>query len=463
VCVVADPGRSDGPGAPPGAGRSDGPGNWPPSDGWHGPGNWSPFGGWHGPGNWSGAHAWQARRWRGRVGLAVIVALVQVVGARWAEHHHVIGRPLGPVGYALLLAGPVALLLRRRYPLPVLAITLAATLAYLVLNYPYGPVLLAPLVAILAAVRAGQRYGVWALCASAYLGYVVFGRLVPVIGATPTRAPGLGDALALGIWLLIVGALADAVRIRAVHFAEVARSRAESARARAEQNRRQAIQERLRMAQELHDVLGHHLSLISVQAGVGLHLMDERPEQARAALIAIKQASAEALREVRSVLGILRAQDGEEAPPRSPAPSLSNLSTLLQGANAQVVIEGEPRPLAAELDRAAYRIVQEALTNVRRHAGEDATVTVTIGYGPDELTVRIDDDGRGAPASGADPGTGEDEGTGPDGGAERDDGEGSGIPGMRARAAALGGTLVAGPGPAGGFRVHARMPILEPT
>src|SRR5439155_25583391 len=124
----------------------------------------------------------------------------------------------------------------------------------------------------------------------------------------------------VGAWLVVALAFAEMIRVRTAHFAEMARTRAESARARAEQEKRQASEERLRIAQELHDVLGHHLSLINVQAGVGLHLMDERPEQARAALTAIKQASAEALREVRAVLGVLRAD--EERAPRAPGPSL---------------------------------------------------------------------------------------------------------------------------------------------
>jgi signal transduction histidine kinase len=134
------------------------------------------------------------------------------------------------------------------------------------------------------------------------------------------------------------------------------------------------------------------------------------------------------------VLGVLRPED--EAAPRAPAPSLANLSTLVEGSDTEVVITGTARALPAELDRAAFRIVQEALTNVRRHAGLRARATVTIGYGGDELTVRVDDNGTGGqPAE-----------------------DGNGIAGMRARATALGGTLSAGPGPAGGFRVEAHLP-----
>jgi len=228
--------------------------------------------------------------------------------------------------------------------------------------------------------------------------------------------------------------LGEAARVQSRYLAELGRTRAEQARVRAEQQRRQASEERLRIARELHDVLGHHLSLINVQAGVGLHLMDEQPEQARTALVAIKQASAEALREVRSVLGVLRAQD--EQAPRTPAPSLANLAALADDAGARTVTEGVPRALPAELDRAAYRIAQEALTNVRRHAGPAASARVTIGYAPDALTVRVADDGIGGLAE-----------------------DGNGIAGMRARAVALGGTLTAGPADGSGFLVEARLPL----
>src|SRR5205823_6992342 len=202
-----------------------------------------------------------------------------------------------------------------------------------------------------------------------------------------------GEAVAALVTLGAVLLVGEVARTHARYMAELRRTRDEQARTRAEQQRRQASEERLRIARELHDVLGHHLSLISVQAGVGLHLMDEQPEQARTALLAIKQASAEALREVRSVLGVLRAED--EQAPRAPAPSLANLPALAEDAGARTVVEGTPRDLPAEVDRAAYRIAQEALTNVRRHAGTAATATVTIGYGADDLTVRVTDDGRG--------------------------------------------------------------------
>ncbi len=373
-----------------------------------------------------------------RLVLPVVVGLIQVFGTRAAQHNQPTARPLDLLAYALLLVGPAALAFRRAHRIPVLVVALAADLLYFLLGYAYGPIFLALLFAAGGAIMAGQRRAAWIACGAGYVAFVGFGWLVRSVYGVHVQRPTIGAAVAVAAWCLVTLAVSEAVRNRTRALAEMARARSEQQRSRAEQQRRQASEERLRIAQELHDVLGHHLSLINVQAGVGLHLMDERPEQARAALAAIKQASAEALREVRSVLGVLRSED--ERAPRAPAPSLTNLDALVEGTTTRVSITGTPRELPPELDRAAYRIAQEALTNVRRHAGTGATATVTIGYEPRALTVRVDDDGTG-PAGDLD--------------------SGSGLAGMRARASALGGTLTAGPGPAGGFRVEARMPLRE--
>jgi signal transduction histidine kinase len=377
---------------------------------------------------------WTHRGWPGRapaVRLAVLVAVAELVGTSVAARHQGGMRHLDALALALLVAGPVALLFRRRYRIVAVTVTVAVTVAYLLRGYPFGPVAFAPVAAAIGALRAGRRVPVWVLAGAGYLLCVGLGR-IPAIHVRYLR---FGEAF--GALLVVGGALllGEAARVQARYLAELTRTRDEQARVRAEQERRRASEERLQIARELHDVLGHHLSLINVQAGVGLHLMDEQPEQARTALRAIKQASAEALREVRSVLGVLRAED--EQAPRAPAPSLANLPALAEDAGARTVVEGLPREVPAELDRAAYRIAQEALTNVRRHAGPDATATVTLGYRPDALVVRVVDDGPG--------------------GAPGEDG--NGIAGMRARAAALGGTLTAGPGPTGGFQVEATLPF----
>jgi signal transduction histidine kinase len=248
----------------------------------------------------------------------------------------------------------------------------------------------------------------------------------------------------IAAWTAVALAIAEVARTRTEHFAEVARTRAEAARARQEQARRQASDERLRIAQELHDVLGHHLSLINVRAGVALHLLDTKPEQARDALGAIKLASSEALREVRTVLATL---NGDQSAPRAPAPGLADIDGLAEdargaGLTVHMRQNGSADKVPGEVGRAAYRIVQEALTNVRRHAGPAPTVDIDLHVGPDELRVRVDDSGVGPVPSTSD---------------------GNGIPGMRERAAALGGTLLADARPGGGFRVEARLPLPVPS
>jgi signal transduction histidine kinase len=205
---------------------------------------------------------------------------------------------------------------------------------------------------------------------------------------------------------------------------------------------RRASEERLRIARELHDALGHQLSLINVRAGVALHLDQELPAQARASLAAIKQASMDALGELRSVLDILRQQNQQA--PRSTMSTLVRLDALLAQAHAAGLqvrshIQGQVREVPGDVDMAAFRIVQEALTNVTRHAGP-ATATVRVAYGDQDLTVEVDDDGHG-------PGV-----------RNRADG-GMGLLGMWERVAALGGELQAGPRPGGGFRVRARLPL----
>jgi signal transduction histidine kinase len=366
----------------------------------------------------------------------VPVLLVQVIGTALAADGQ--SQQIDAFGYALLVAGPAALAVVRRLPLVALGVCLAATATYLSIDYARGPFFVAALVALFIAVRRASRPAVWTMVAAAYAAYVL-------ITSTADRAwladPSLGTYFLVAAWTAVAVALAEGSRIRAAHFAEMMRAREEAKRARTEQARRQASEERLKIARELHDVLGHHLSLINVRAGVALHLLDSRPEQTREALGAIKQASAEALREVRGVLAALNPSD--ESAPRSPAPGLDDLDPLIEEARAaglavDVRLDGEARPLTAEVDRAAYRIVQEALTNVRRHAGPDAAVSVTIGYGTDGLTLRVED--TGTPQSTVDE-------------------EGNGIPGMRERAAALGGTLTAGPLPTGGFGVEACLPM----
>ncbi|MFP5071852.1 histidine kinase [Pseudonocardia nantongensis] len=340
------------------------------------------------------------------------------------------GTPIDGVAVALLAVGPLALVFRRSNRVAALAVTAGALVGYLGLGYPpTGPTGLALAVALVSAVAAGLHHRALAVvggAAAVLLGWFL-------LAGVPVPWAATGPVLA---WLAALFAGGALWRVR--------RERIEHARRAAEEERRRhAGEERLRIAQELHDVLGHHVSLINVQAGVALFLMDDDPEQTRTALTEIKRASRDLLREMRSTLGVLRGVD--EQAPRLPTPGLDRLDALLDEVRAAGLAvrrrtEGEPRPLPTGTDLAAYRIVQESLTNVRRHAGA-ATAVVTLGYGADVLDLRIHDDGAGPGPHAAD---------------------GTGLTGMRERARSAGGTLEAGAGPERGFRVHARLPAATP-
>jgi signal transduction histidine kinase len=372
--------------------------------------------------------------------LAVVLAAFLVFGTYFASLGQHGRRGLDAGAVALLLVAGGALAWRRRFPIAVLLVVFGATLTYFVVGYASGPIWLTMIIAYFTAVVAGHRLPAAVV---AVAGFLVFPWLDFLL--RDGRAPSPAGLAGLAAWLLVLLGVGEALRIRRERAAEAVRIREEEAR-------RRAGEERLRIARELHDALGHHLSLINMQSGVALHLNKELPEQAHSSLTAIKQASKEALTELRSVLDILR-QEGEPAA-RSPTWTLARLDDLVSQASAaglevRTETDGEVRRLPFAVDVAAFRIVQEALTNVTRHAGP-ATATVRVSYGERDLTVQVDDDGKGVEsASGRQP-------TDPDRQIPR---SGNGITGMRERAAALGGDLEAAPRPGGGFRVLARLPL----
>ncbi|MFZ0387398.1 MAG: histidine kinase [Solirubrobacteraceae bacterium] len=384
--------------------------------------------------------------------LSAVVLVVQLAGTHAVARHHAGAHPgawwattavrsLDWGAYLLLFVGPLALLAKRMYPRTVLAVVFAATATYALIGYPAGPVFLSLIVAFWYVVSRGDRV-VALICIAS--GWVIFLCLPWAIG-TGGR-PSVAQAVGLAAWLLVLLFAGEAVRARRERVAAVRRGREQEGLRRAEE-------ERLRIARELHDVLAHNISLINVQSGVALHLLDERPEQTRTALAVINDASAEALREIRSVLGVLRRVD--EPAPRRPAASLERLPELISlsaaaGLDVDVRIDGEPRPLPSDVDLAAYRIVQESLTNVTRHA-RTGRASVRVRYDDGELGLEVDDNGGGD----------DDGGTAGDSSraTEPSAGTGNGIVGMRERAAALGGELRAGPRADGGFRVSARLPL----
>ena len=238
-------------------------------------------------------------------------------------------------------------------------------------------------------------------------------------------------------WVVAVGVMFVASRIWRMHLREVEQRAEEAERTRDEVARRRAMEERLRIARELHDSLTHSISVIQVQAGVAEHLARKRGDTVPPALQAIQEAGADAARELRATLSVLRSTEDADG---SGLGQLENLVARARAAGlpVTVTVTGSERPLPADVDQAAYRIVQEALNNVTRHAGQ-ASTAVRLQYTPGGLTVQVDDEG-----------TGDSDG--------RTAGPGLGLLGMRERVSALGGRLQAGPRDCGGFRIHAELP-----
>jgi signal transduction histidine kinase len=369
---------------------------------------------------------------------AIAAAVIAIsVGATYASAgwHH--GQAAGITTYLLLAIGGASLIARRRYPVGVLAVTLAVAI------WPGADsqahlIWIALIVAFFTAVQARQRA---AAVASLVIGYAASVWPPWLIGTRGHASAGF--AVGLAIFLLFLLAVAEVIRARGQRTAALERSHQEELR-------RRAGEERMRIARDLHDVVAHNISVINVQANTALHLMDRQPDRARSALTTINEVSGQALVELRSVLGVLRAVD--EGAPRAPAPGLARLGDLADTAAAaglavRVEESGQRVPLPADVDLAAYRIVQEALTNSARHSS-GTNATIRIGYGEGALMVEVHDDGALRPP-GSPPG--------------QPRGAGSGIAGMTERAAALGGTLQAGPRPGGGFAVQARLPLPGPS
>ncbi|MDD1060340.1 histidine kinase [Streptomyces cocklensis] len=295
-----------------------------------------------------------------------------------------------------------------------------------------------------------------------------------------------GWVVAVAAWAGTAVAAGDAVRSRRAYAAAIAERAQRAEETREEEAKRRVAEERMRIARELHDVVAHQIALANVQAGVAAHVMDRRPDQARQALAHVSEASRSALDELRATVGLLR-QRGEPAAPMEPAPGLGSLDQLLDGfrqAGLQVTVEdrtgGEAapppqEPLPASVDLTAYRVIQESLTNVQKHAGPGAGAVVRIRRDPGALEVVVDDDGAPGTAASLLPVQGRPRpdaaGDGsshvppgipcPGGPTERGTG-GPGLLGMYERASALGGVCRAGARPGGGFRVWVRLPLSAP-
>ncbi|MEU8424482.1 sensor histidine kinase [Micromonospora sp. NPDC048835] len=365
--------------------------------------------------------------WRGRTtnaALVLVVALVAVVGLLVQSRGIDAAAEWAALLAVLLSSG--ALYVRRRHPVPVGVVALAAVGAYGALLHRPGPIMVVFVVALYTVVDEGHLAVAIGLGLASVVAFAV--------ADSYNRSPNTmnGATLLHAGWLVAV--IVGVTRNRRAYLAE-AQARAAVAEQRMEEEaRRRATEERLRIARDLHDVLGHHLSLINVQASAALHRPD--PARSEQALTAIKQASKETLQELRATLGVLR-QEGE--PTVVPAPGLTRLDDLIRtAARPELEIRAElteTRSLPPEVDLAVFRIVQEALTNVARHAGATGAV-VRVRPDDDDVLVEVEDDGSRQPGA-----------------------PGSGIRGMRERVQALGGSLMTGSQPDGGFRVRARLPM----
>ncbi|MBC2902584.1 histidine kinase [Streptomyces cupreus] len=338
----------------------------------------------------------------------------------------------------LITLGAVALVFRRRAPRTVLAVTGTLSIIESVTGDPRAPVAMSAVVALYTVASATDRHTTWRL---GLLTMTVLTGAAMLAGPLPWYAQ---ENLAIFAWTGMAATAGDAIRSRRA-FVDAIQERAERAeRTREEEARRRVAEERLRIARDLHDVVAHHIALVNVQAGVAAHVMDKRPDQAKEALAHVREASRSALNELRATVGLLR-QSGDPEAPTEPAPGLDRLDELVgtfrsAGLHVEVARADQGTTLPAAVDLAAYRVIQEALTNVQKHAGNEAKAEVSVVRVGPHVEITVLDDGahdQEAPASGG----------------------GHGLLGMRERVTALRGTLTTGPRYGGGFRVHAILPV----
>ncbi|MFG1948847.1 sensor histidine kinase [Nonomuraea sp. NPDC048826] len=359
--------------------------------------------------------------------LVVVAVTVLAFAVTWVIRDDLELRVIDVVLPVVALAG---VLLRERWPVGALITVIAATLAYFPLSSLDAPIIFLPFVVLYTAAERGH------LIAAVTTGSVAL--LAMGLGETgDVRHVDDGAFIMIAGWVVAAIAAGSVTRNRRAYLQEAERRVREAEHGKEEEARRRAGEERLRIARELHDVLGHNISLINVQASAALHGLKKRPDDAERALRTIKETSKETLRELRTTLGVLRQVD--EDAPTAPADSLARLDSLVgaSGLAVRTELSGPLDRVPVEVDLAATRIIREALTNVARHsAAGEATLAVAADDG--RVLIRVDDDGPGVPFT---------------------EGSGYGLVGMRERATALGGSLEAGPRPEGGFRVLASLPL----
>ncbi|MEU0302339.1 sensor histidine kinase [Streptomyces sp. NPDC006175] len=344
----------------------------------------------------------------------------------------------------------VVVALRRRAPEKMLLLAILMGLAQLLFGVRPDVADFALLVITYTVATVGERRASW-LALGCSLSAAGISRL-----RWPDDAPYGGWAQTLGyvvmmtVPFVLAWVLGDSIRTRRAYFSQLEERAARLEREREAQSKVAVAAERARIARELHDVVAHNVSVMVVQADGAAYVMDSSPDQARQALETISGTGRQALAEMRRLLGVLRTGDSPESGEYVPQPDVEQIEELVgkvreTGLAVDFRIEGTPRPLPSGVELTAYRIVQEALTNTRKHGGPDAGASVRLVYFDDGLGLLVEDDGRGAPHELYE-----------DGGA---DGAGQGMIGMRERVGMVGGTLDAGPRQGGGFRISALLPL----
>ncbi|WP_443078896.1 sensor histidine kinase [Streptomyces sp. NBC_01497] len=376
------------------------------------------------------------------IALAVLICMFGTAFAHPRGHRGFTApievHPPGALGIVLMTLAAAALVLRRRRPRSVLLVTVGLTVLDLAVGRPNAPVAFTVVVALFTLAAHTDRPTTWRV------GLLTMGVLTAAAMAFGSGPWYSQQNLGVFAWTGMGAAAGDAVRSRRA-FIDAMRERAERAeRTREEEAGRRVAEERLRIARDLHDVVAHHIALVNVQAGVAAHVMDKRPDQAKEALAHVREASRSAIDELRATVGLLR-QSGDPEAPTEPAPGLAQLDALVDtfrsaGLPVRCLVADEAPRLPAAVGLAAYRVVQEALTNVRKHAGTGAGAEVSVVRTPTGIEVTVLDDGGAGPREPA-------------------PGGGHGLLGMRERVTALGGTLVAEPRYGGGFRVQAILPV----
>ncbi|MFB9463095.1 sensor histidine kinase [Streptomyces cinereospinus] len=377
---------------------------------------------------------------------ALVLFGISVVGGVVAQESAGTDLPAAVVPVTVLLC--LVLTLRRRMPERMLVLAAAVGAAQLALDVAPLPADFALLVIVYTVAAVGAR---WASR------FALFGGLcaAPVAQLRwPEYQTSVAGNIALAVFQTVPFALAwvlgDSIRTRRAYFAQLEERAARLEKEREAQSKVAVAAERARIARELHDVVAHNVSVMVVQADGAAYVLDAAPDQAKKALETISSTGRQALAEMRRLLGVLRTGEHQEGGEYVPQPDVQQIEDLVEqcrgsGLPVDFRIEGTPRPLPSGVELTAYRIVQEALTNTRKHGGPDAGASVRLVYFDDGLGLLVEDDGKGAPHELYE-----------EGGL---DGQGHGLIGMRERVGMVGGTLDAGPRPGGGFRISALLPL----